>query len=373
MGPTLHQLNLKQKLVLMTLGIIASVVFIELCSYVLIRSQWLLKTTSELSSTRWKLLWLKTHRSPATSTATDYPIDEFSPQLGWEPKKNSRSEFDKTIITFNSAGIRGTKEYALTKPTGWTRILVVGDSFSFGEEVNDEETFSAQLEKTSPNTEVLNFAVHGYGIDQMLQRFENQGLLYQPDIVIFAFISDDMNRAVVSFRDYQKPQFKLIGNALQLTNTKIVPPAELLKQASLTPATFDAANLLMERWQFRSGYNPEVSPLTMAIFARMYHLAQAHRVVPVFLFLPVGEEMTYNSNEPISGEIELQQFCTYQPQAICLSARPHLTKAAAEGVVYDTNRHYTPETHQIIMRGLLQDLQKLQLLPTLTTNDQKYP
>jgi hypothetical protein len=41
--------------------------------------------------------------------------------------------------------------------------LILGDSFTFGDEVSDNETYSYYLQQMLPHTEVINMGVHGYG------------------------------------------------------------------------------------------------------------------------------------------------------------------------------------------------------------------
>ena len=47
------------------------------------------------------------------------------------------------------------------KPDGVMRVLVFGDSLTFGDEVTDDETYVAHLQTMLPGTEVLNLGVHG--------------------------------------------------------------------------------------------------------------------------------------------------------------------------------------------------------------------
>ena len=50
-------------------------------------------------------------------------------------------------------------------------ILAVGDSFTFGDEVNDGQTWPAQLQLLT-GRRVLNGGVSGYGFDQIVLRAE---------------------------------------------------------------------------------------------------------------------------------------------------------------------------------------------------------
>jgi hypothetical protein len=96
--------------------------------------------------------------------------------------------FDGKTLNSNSKGLRGKAEHEYQRTAGKRRILVLGDSFTFGEEVSDDETFPHYLESALPNTEVVNFGVQGYGHDQMLLCLKEEGVKYYPDIVILDFL-----------------------------------------------------------------------------------------------------------------------------------------------------------------------------------------
>jgi hypothetical protein len=156
--------------------------------------------------------------------------------LGWfhVPDKSAHlwiehTGIDVTLHT-NSAGFRGTREYPLNKRAGTTRILGIGDSFTFGWGVQDEETFGAVIESTRPNVEVINIASPGYGIDQMLLGFREIGKQFEPDYVLIGIYPEVFWRATRSYTDagYGKPYFRLEeGNRLRLQNVPVSGPEEL--------------------------------------------------------------------------------------------------------------------------------------------------
>jgi hypothetical protein len=86
-------------------------------------------------------------------------------------------------VSSNSTGIRGKTEYSYNKIPGKARILILGDSFTFGGEVSDNETYPFYLQQMVPNCEAINFGVYGYGHDQMLVYLKEEGLKYKPDII----------------------------------------------------------------------------------------------------------------------------------------------------------------------------------------------
>ena len=121
-----------------------------------------------------------------------YPFDVYHPTRGWalRPSISRAVAFGNKTLSSNSRGLRGSSEHEYEKRPGTLRILTFGDSFTFGDEVSDDETWTYFLEKLLPGSEVINFGVHGYGHDQMLLYLREEGIKYRPDIVILGFALD---------------------------------------------------------------------------------------------------------------------------------------------------------------------------------------
>jgi lysophospholipase L1-like esterase len=101
-----------------------------------------------------------------------------------------------TYTAINSNGLRDV-EYSYEKKDGVYRILIIGDSFAEGLQVNMDQTFAKVLEKElndaeTPTVEVINAGVSRYGTDNSLLFLEKEGLRYQPDLVIYAFYPNDV-------------------------------------------------------------------------------------------------------------------------------------------------------------------------------------
>jgi hypothetical protein len=133
-----------------------------------------------------RLAWIQRHRVPESFGSGLYTFDVYDAVRGWAVKPNLRqfAVFGNKILNSNSKGIRGQVEYSYTRTAGIQRIVTLGDSYTFGDEVSDDETYSYYLERLLPQTEVLNLGVHGYGQDQMLLYMQHDGIKYQPDVVI---------------------------------------------------------------------------------------------------------------------------------------------------------------------------------------------
>lgn len=157
-----------------------------------------------------------------------YPV-QFDPELGWIPEENFSNTVNiwKTNVSILEDGIRfnGNEENSDLKEDS-DLILAVGDSFTFGDEVSDNETWPAVLKKIA-NKKVVNGGVFGYGIDQSFLRMKVLVAKYNPDIVIFSFIPADVGRSQLSKRtSYPKPYFEVQNGNLVLKEDHITLPPE---------------------------------------------------------------------------------------------------------------------------------------------------
>ncbi len=115
---------------------------------------------------------------------------------------NPRGYFDHdngVISHINSLGLRGP-EVAQEKTPGTFRILGIGDSFTYGAGVRDEDTFLRRLEvsfnqKTSTGNglsyQVLNAGVEGYNTRDEIVTLENRWLALKPDLILIGFYLND--------------------------------------------------------------------------------------------------------------------------------------------------------------------------------------
>lgn len=102
-------------------------------------------------------------------------------------------------VKINALGFRDRREYSFDKPPNTFRILVLGDSVTFGHGTLDDTTYpyllEQQLRKWRPgvNWEVWNLGVPGYNTRQELAYLEEIGPRAQPDLVIVGFYPNDFS------------------------------------------------------------------------------------------------------------------------------------------------------------------------------------
>ena len=116
----------------------------------------------------------------------------------YEPKSNSilndHPEWLGYNVSYsiNNDALNERMEYPIEKPANGYRILVLGDSFTFGLFVNTYENYTELLETRLNEScsgyagvEVLNLGVPGYDIGFSAERFRLRGQKYNPDLVIW--------------------------------------------------------------------------------------------------------------------------------------------------------------------------------------------
>jgi hypothetical protein len=151
----------------------------------------------------------------------------YDPDLGWRNIPNWRSTTINQALSINSKGLRD-REHPYEKPPGFSRILVLGDSYAWGYGVSDDEAFPSVLEKMLGSTvgrwEVINGGVSGWGTDQEFLFLEREGVKYDPDVVLLALflMNDPFNNASSKQYGLHKPVF--LNARMELGNTPAPKP-----------------------------------------------------------------------------------------------------------------------------------------------------
>jgi hypothetical protein len=150
--------------------------------------------------------------------------------LGWR----YRAGYRRGENELNAAGMRASREYAVTPPVGVRRIAAFGDSFVYGTEVANADAWSAVLEGAVDSLEVLNYGVGGYGTDQAFLRYLEEGDRYAPQVVLIGFAPVNLRRIQSVYRRFiasddlplVKPRFVLADSGLAVLPPPLRNPAQ---------------------------------------------------------------------------------------------------------------------------------------------------
>ena len=186
--------------------------------------------------THWPNLVLKTRTDSWARGTFSRAVPDT--RLGFVGRPGYRSSDGE--LSYDAHGLRPTPApdgVALAEPP----ILVVGDSFAHGDEGRDGEAWPARLQPLI-GRRVINAAMSGYGIDQMVLRAEIVAKEVKPAAVILSFIADDVRRAEMKrVWGAEKPYFEQVDGRLVERNVP-VPPSP------------DPANTL-DLWQLLFGWS----------------------------------------------------------------------------------------------------------------------
>jgi hypothetical protein len=143
----------------------------------------------------------------------------YDSELGWAPQPGSSGILMHQPASFSVDGLRNQNKDLRTG--GRPAILAVGDSFTVGFAVKDDESWPAQLERML-SRRVLNGGVHGYGLDQAVLRADRLAGKFHPGVVILGFIADDIDRAGLAVKfSTRKPFFVVTDDGLELRNVPV--------------------------------------------------------------------------------------------------------------------------------------------------------
>ena len=133
---------------------------------------------------------------------------------GYSLSPNYRGYYAGQPARINNLGFRDDKDYAVEKGPNVFRILVLGDSVTYGYGVKFKETwayqFQKRLEKWKPDTkwQVWNMGVPAYEMDAELRTLEDIGPKYKPDLVIVGFYENDLGAPTYGYQPAWRTKLK---------------------------------------------------------------------------------------------------------------------------------------------------------------------
>jgi hypothetical protein len=169
----------------------------------------------------------------------------------WELHHELRPGYVSPNVHTNSLGLR-SPEVAIPKPAGTRRVLLLGDSFTFGFQVSDADVFARALEaglrKRFPaaSIEVVNAGVVSYCPLLEYLQYRDRLHILEPDLVVLNFDMSDVQDHLAYSRNLARGPD---GSPLYVTEPSLGEPPGA--RAGLLSFWWIGAKIssLRQRWQ----------------------------------------------------------------------------------------------------------------------------
>lgn len=166
-----------------------------------IRVAWTFKSCFSSTCDYSRLLAFKVRNIP---DSWSIGLTQYDKQLGYVPHANFSSIVNAPAYGWNSVSVnideRSFRKNNFLNSALTPKVLAVGDSFTFGDQVSDLDTWPACLQKKM-GYGVVNAGVFGYGAAQALKRAKYELLTNSYDFIIFSIlVADDFDRDRFDYR-----------------------------------------------------------------------------------------------------------------------------------------------------------------------------
>ena len=313
---------------------------------------------------------------PPFKPAEDHATFGYRLQADWTAQ-HTTAEFDVTVHT-NANHLRGA-EVPASKPADQQRVLVLGDSYSFGWGVSDEACFPALLDELADDLQVINAGVPGWSPAEHYVYLLEEGFDWEPDLVLLQLSTNDVADLAsvhVSLGERNLPVaveagLDLTGEAARRVAAQLGVDEQtdlVALQARLGPErVFELINrernviraerrgepvapgqvLELEPSEVVRGLSADVDfPLRY-----MVHLVDAmwaacrERGIPMKVLLVRSTPHAIRKVEP-----ELEQWCTWRAE--CLDSNLFIPPDERAAYYFPTDPHWTEAGHRLAAEAL---------------------
>lgn len=253
----------------------------------------------------------------------------------------------EVTVTHNELGFRDVPYVKGDRPELW----VLGDSFVWGYQVEQDERFTDRLQSYMSNWQVRNFGISGYGTDQELLVLKEQLKSGSPELVILLFTTlNDFadNSSNLRYQWYYKPYYVQESGKLTL---KGVP----VRKTRLIEAVHSLPYLNRSR--------------LLQVFARIpyFYLQPAKLLVPdpTFVLLSEVQQVATRAGAKLVIALEgehagLEAYLKDQGMLYVLLDNPHRFSSPGG--------HWTAEGHRVASDKLLDFLDRSRLLTAVAAS-----
>ena len=302
----------------------------------------------------WRLAWLYRPRSAEVEGINSMVAPDTN--LGWRAREgtlsgavdvgmhlpggvlSARPADGRWEARVQASGAREPAPVSTTRSPGVRRVLVVGDSFGFGSDQATDDIWHARLVRLVPNLEVVNLAVPGFSLDQMLLQLRLQAPVWRPDVVLIAHDAPIISRAGLEFSVYIRPTWDPQTDSF--SPSPVPSPEET--EAALYRRSHLGMLLNMARWTW---WREAVAPTefrrsidrSQLVLDQLVADARAAGATPLVAWFPPSHEVT---DPAMFRAGELPQ-CATDPAVGCVDLLPALKAVADRGEPIAQGTHWS--------------------------------
>ena len=314
-------------------------------------------------------------RAISSASQLDPGLFQYDPVLGWRLTpywKGSHRHHDyKATYAIDGRGCR--RDPARDVPPTGQVCIVLGDSFTFGFGVGDDETFVRRLDASPTTVRCVNLAVPGYSTDQEVLQLEQTLANYNAiSVLMVVYLGNDLidneRRFPIQVPD-AKPFFVGTPAGLELRNSPVPrekkssvdPGFDLLETTGASPVLLRMGRLSITRpaaeWLLAKGDLSDrlgqVCASSLDLFdalVRRAHDRCASRHVDFHLVLLPGRSLV---EEPATLSAKYQEFIRgeivrrgHAAGIDVIDLREGLK--GRKGLYFPNDGHLTRQGHQVV-------------------------
>jgi len=281
---------------------------------------------------------------------SDIVMQDDNPDISWKLKPNVQAIYKAQPFSTNSLGLRNP-EISIEKPAVTIRVAVLGRSITMGEGVADHEVFTQilqnRLNEWQPDSfEIINCAVSGYSVQQVLAFYETYVSVLNPDIIILSTSKKDLTRSKMkAIPSLSEVQPSITDLNYYLSYTYIYESCKFIIKKISAP-------FISTEWDEQlAGINvSEADTLTNDILLSSFFESRNREQIECYIFMPKRGEI--ESDDVIHG---LRNWTEQHPGVTYLDINAYLqNRMPKKRHIYFGDTHPDPQVHALYGEALFE-------------------
>lgn len=255
-------------------------------------------------------------------------------------------------VAINAYGLRDRKISA--RAVGAPRILVLGDSVTFGHGVANHATFVRRLERLlqqdHPKLEIINGGSPGWSSRQQLIFYRDFGRRLEPDVVLVAFVLNDfteMHRGTAEIRARQSGQIAK-GITWLAERSSLISAMKLVYGSVVDPHNREISAITDLAYRSESPEVQHAMDVTVGELRELLEMARSDGARFGLVVFPF--RFQFRSEGLDAPQRRLERFAM-ENQVPFLDTLPMLRKYGPDRVLLDAD-HLTPFGHGLVADAL---------------------